>query len=503
MINKKINTEQVNGLLGFFFAGAVGLIAFLPFIVLPLYSIDDYFLYQLPDINTKTLGYNFYSVGRFLQGPLADLLSALNLQPLTRPFGPLLLLGSLLTLGVFITKWMELDSQFDKFILVCLIVTNPFNAELLHYSIIPFYGSVAIFFITAGLYFTKEHADNGGFLKLIFAIIFYLASLCIYQIFYPMAAMGLLLVFLLKDRTSFSSKKMMISAVIPLISAFLIYTLSLKVAFLLSPPPIPYNGTDLGKIIKGIISLDYWILLLKNIYTYTYSNNAYSSLIVNSATLAASVSLTLLIAIRNGRGALTVALKLIAIIAFGVLLSLGFSVLRPLQGEISGRTFMAHGLFQCALVFAPILLNDLIAPPRLLRKMVAGIALLIIVANTARYGKIAQNQYRLNEMDKFTANRIVAKIEATPNFRPDHRVYITGHPSVGSLLSSGIGDYNVSALQLFSRVNVLNEVSGYNFNHPNLCDNEYFKIISSRMTSWPADGSIEFHDGAYFIKLNN
>lgn len=128
-------------------------------------------------------------------------------------------------------------------------------------------------------------------------------------------------------------------------------------------------------------------------------------------------------------------------------------------------------------------------------------ALLLIFCNISRFGKSALNQYRLNQYDKSLANRIVSRIETDPNFSPKARLCIFGTPELGALAKNQIGDFNISSLQHFSRVFVINEISGYAFQQPSPEDMTQINVLSNKMGKWPSNSSILFEAGTFFIKL--
>ena len=176
----------------FFWAAGISTLVYLSYVVLPLYAIDDYFLYQLYQIDSSTMGYNFYSTGRFVQLILADFFQLLNIQPLTKPIGPILFILSLSYLSVILANALDLKYFFLKLAFSLLVILNPFMAELFHYSIIPAYSAFAIFSLTLGFVYGSRFAQCGSRLDLVLSIAMYAVSLSIYQIFYPMIFVFLL-----------------------------------------------------------------------------------------------------------------------------------------------------------------------------------------------------------------------------------------------------------------------------------------------------------------------
>lgn len=359
---------------------ALGVIAFMPYLVMPLYSIDDYFLYQLPDINTTNLGYNFYSVGRFGQALVANFLSFFNLQPLTRPVGPLLFLGSLIYLGAIINEKLDRKDGIERLLVTTCVALNPFNIEILHYSIISFYSSLAVIFLALGLQTTFLFVTSSKYRYAILSAFLYATSLSFYQIFYPIAALAIILLLITTLQTNFHSKTFYHNAgkyFSPYFLGFLVYTLILKISHKLSPPKLIYAGADLALLFKKLLTRSYWDRIQSNINMYMVGDNAFSSFNLNIVVLAFSIlSVVCIYLFLSGenltRRLINIFVNYSLLFLFflcGIFCCLGFSCLRPEPGEISGRVFMAFGLFQAALVILPLILCEKQLTPKSFQDM--------------------------------------------------------------------------------------------------------------------------------------
>jgi hypothetical protein len=295
---------------------------------------------------------------------------------------------------------------------------------------------------------------------------------------------------------------------LPYILGFLFYSLILKIAHKVAPPSLIYSGAEFIEIFEKIFTITYWDRISSNIYAYILKDNSFSS--YNQNVLIILFSVVGVLFVSYSRKHLLCSIKnlsanmllLLLFFLFGIVCSLGFSVLRPEPGEISGRVFMAFGLFQAGLIILPIILSpNKFYSNAILKKMFFLLAIILIFCNCSRYGKIALNQYRLNQNDRSLAIRITSRLESDPQFSPTARLCIFGSPELGSLAKTNIGDFNISSLQHFSKVFVINETSGYTFQQPNAEDLKQMSILSNKMGRWPANTSIIFEKGTFFIKL--
>jgi hypothetical protein len=516
---KKTNQNQhqtfKESLYIFLWVAGLSSLAYLPYIVLPLYAIDDYFLYQIYDIGLPHQWYNFYSTGRLVEGVLAEFFRLSNLQPITRPIGPILFILSLSFLSVTLLNSLRLKQFLLKLTFCILIVLNPFLAELFHYSSITVYCAFAIASLAVGFEYGRRYSLNGGWLDLCISVAMYSVSLAIYQIFYSMIFVFLLLLValdLVKLKSEYGvdeNNKRGLREFIPYILAFIVYTIALKIIFSIYPPPLPYPGTSLGEFVVNLANHDYWFRILFNINTYLFKDNPFNSANLNLLILlflAYSMFDFIFNSFVNDKSranivnTVYITMSLILVSTIGFFGCLGFSVLRP--WEISGRSLTAFGLYQALIVVLGFLLLRRNKPLSKFKVVLCTLIVgVIILGSAGRVGRVALDQYRLNSFDKSLATRIVTRLELLTDFAPSAKLIILGAPNEGTLSRTGFGDYNISALQHFSRVFAINEITGYSFQNPSNEDINAARIATQNLKPWPDKESVISDHGKFIVKL--
>ena len=500
----------------FLWGSGISALVYLPYLVLPLFAIDDYFLYQLYDINSSTLGYNFYSTGRISQLVLADFFQLSNIQPLTKPFGPILFILSLSYLSVILAKAINLTNFWLKFAFSLLIILNPFSAELFHYSIVPAYSSISIFALAIGFVYGRRFSQHGSWQDICISIAMYMVSLSIYQIFYPIIFVFLLFQIAMtypcssEENAAINIFKQQLRAWIPYFLALIIYSIVLGIIFRLYPPQLAYPGTSFGEFIANLSKHEYWSALGRNLTNYLFKDNTFNSFKLNLLMwvfFTFSFMIFMYGKIIKCKSAID-ATKLLATAAFliaaailGMLGSLGFSVLRP--NEISGRSLAAFGVYQALTVSCGfILFQRTFILPRHVTFLSTIIIGVLIIGSAGRIGRIALDQSRLNTYDRSLAVRIVSRLESFSDFTPNAKLVILGAPNMGSLSRTALGDFNISALQHFSKVFVINEISGYSFQNPNGEDIKLASLLAQDSELWPNTGSVISSNGMFIVRLS-
>ncbi|WP_017815616.1 glucosyltransferase domain-containing protein [Paenibacillus shenyangensis] len=502
----------------FMWSFGIGVLYYLPYITNTLYSIDDYYLDQLYNINVETLGYNFHSTGRYTQAILSQLFYYMNIQPLTKPLGPLLFIASLSLLGICITRLLKINSFILSLSIILLLVSNPFFGEIFHYSIVPAYSAFAVIALAGGLIFGHKYSTNRRFIFGFLSIGFYIISLTTYQIFYPIVFLVFLYNLIIpaelrifEQEDTGREQQSFLAKFIPLVIyvvAFLVYSILLKIVFLIWPPQLAYSGNDIGQLWYNFTHKPYWISVFNNIDRFILENNPFNSQLINFfvwgiffTALAAYVTFNGMFAKTSITRLASVSIRVFILSFLGLVTCLGFSLLRP--EEISSRSFTAFGLYQALLLIIVYGITMLLKlKPSYRNVLISGLIIIIVVGNIGRIGRSALDQHRLNSMENSMVTRIVERMEADQAFNPNAKLVISGVPNLKSISYTTFGDYNVPASQQFSKVFLFNEVTGYSFEQPSEQDIEVANKKLQKMKPWPDITSVQSENGIFIIKLN-
>jgi hypothetical protein len=483
-------------------AGAVSLIAYAPFFLLPLYSIDDYYLYHLTEINIGSLGYNFYSYGRFLQAGLAQIASELDIQPLGRPLGPLMYLLSLLGFGTVSANVLGIRTLQERVLFIILVTTGGFHIEILSYSMVPFYGAFAVAACALALHLSNLAYSRKLIWPAVAAVVSYTAALSTYQIFISMPLITALVVLWgLKN-----VKEAFYLGSIVAISCVL-YTGVTMLIFLVAPPSISVDGMRLEAIDSFAEVGTFLELHAVNYNNFLFTSNPFISRTAIVLLLSVVPAVMIVSGLSNKTvgtlGAVSSALGCyILLVLTSMIVLLGFGVLRPFPGQISGRSFVSFCMVQAAVFAFPLLQSGQLTLPKWGKITVATLAIFTVFINVSKFGIAAFDQYRTNEFDKALAVRIVSRLEQSPDFLPNSVICIIASNTVfGHYPYGGMGTFNISAITHFSRTFLLNEVSGYEFQMPSAEQVAYGEEVSAKMEQWPSAQSILFHAGVFYVRL--
>lgn len=497
--------EKYNKNIVVFAVGCVmGFLCVLPFLSNLIYSIDDYHLWNVYDLNWETMGYNFYSTGRAVEGILCEILYQFNLQPLNRPTGMLVFIVSLSMLGTFIGDLLNLKSTAVRILICVLAVLNPFSTEIYYYSNITVYSGFAIVFLVLGLSFTQQYIVGKKRIKLVFSCAFYCLSLGVYQIFYPIV-LFIILFMIIRDYNEgiMEWKKYSIYGVVYFFS-FLLFYIVLKVMFALMPPTLIYEGIDLGEFVRSLFTSDYYIQLLNTVRNYygdtmVHSALAFRTVIIGSAIVFVFGVLNMQ---KNKRWIYFIGVSLYLLL--GPVMCLGFGLAR--MDNISSRTFTSYGVYLSGLLLIDYYyIQDISKKKESIRKqsdrvMIAIFAVICFV-NGSLIGRAANNIMRLNEEEANMVNRIVYRMEEYEEFTGFEPLVILGTPMLSNMANKSLGNLGEPASVSFSKVLLFNEISGYSFAIPSAEQVEKATQMQEDMKTWPKKDSVAYIDGMFIVRL--
>lgn len=472
----------------------VTILSILPYLASKIYSIDDYHLLNLYNLNWETLGYNFYSTGRPIEGVLAEVFYRFNLQPLNKPMGAVAFVAAISFCGIYMSKYLDINEIRYKIIFVLLVTLNPFFVELYYYGTITIYCAFAVIMLVGGLFFSNKFIEYKKWYYLFIGCICYICSLGTYQIFYSIIGFCILIKGIMNLRTKNKDrwKDFGIISAIYFIS-FIIFYIVLKTMFSIKEPALVYDGTDILQFIRGFFSKSYWEIMGGKIKIFLFSDNPLFSSLSLKIILLISVLIFIRSILKREKRYIEILFSMMYIL-IGLYLVFGMGITRP--NEISARTLTAFGIYEAGLfvLFLQFVHKDG-------KKWLLAIFGWMVFINAAMAGKNALNTMRLNEIEMNMVNRIVARMETFEEFSADATLVIGGVSATGTVGNTGIGDYNVPALASFSAVYMFNEATGYSFKGPT---NEQYEIAYSyiaEMNTWPKDKSVVYKDGMFIVRL--
>lgn len=499
---KKINYKEVC------IVSLIGILFLLPFLSSFSYSIDDYHLLGVYNLNIENMGYNYYSTGRFVEGIIAEILSMFNLLPINKPFGQLFFIVSLALLGVYIAQFLRIKEATVRILFSSLFMLNPFLGELYYYSTVTVFCGFATLFLFLGFVSATEFCNSKKKRYAILALVGYYCSLSTYQIFFPIIIyvfVYMLLKYILSgDGVEEKFKSVWMHIGIYIVSFILFYGV-MSIAFKIKPPTLQYNMDNVSNMISMMLSVDYWKFLLLQLKTFLIDDNHMNSALVFNVIMITQAIVAFIIIVQNVKKEKTLIQKILScsvryvlfeiLIGIGWISLAGFSIVRP--NELSYRSFIAYSILVALLMY----LLYICIKNNTVKKMVLGIMCVLVLVSGIRFGRVALDTHRLNTMENNLANRIVYRLEEFENFNPNAPVVILGGPNIKYPANYGAGNYNTPALAEFSKVLVINEISGYNFQLPS--QEAYDKAYQNLdvIGCWPASNSVVEIDGVYIVRF--
>jgi hypothetical protein len=118
-------------------------------------------------------------------------------------------------------------------------------------------------------------------------------------------------------------------------------------------------------------------------------------------------------------------------------------------------------------------------------------------------GRAAMNIQRLNIIENNLANRIIERLEEFPEFTGSDVVAIVGVPYIQNSIQQAefIGNFGTPSLVSFSKLYLLNEISGYSFKLPDSNQLEIAYEKMGEMDTWPGANSVVYYDGIFIVYL--
>ena len=155
---------------------------------------------------------------------------------------------------------------------------------------------------------------------------------------------------------------------------------------------------------------------------------------------------------------------------------------------VGPRIISAYGYF-----WAGIFCVAYVACHRRLRMPIAALGCVAVLVFAAITNRVFSDQQRLNLRELAEVSRIVGKLESLPGYQNVTSVAVVGSLPLytSPLVMWNGGGLNYPALATdWSKVHVINEVSGKRFKAPNQWQQQMAAEVYNRSTRWPDPGSI-------------
>lgn len=456
------------------------------------YATDD-FKCMLDPLSAERL----LSQGRFGAVFVRGLLQALGAAPPhTNTLFIFLGLVSIVLIGILICRlWKISDNVILSSLVVSFIALHPYQAEIFTFKIAGFFGlTLLLSFI--GFYFSELKVKT-----LIWTTLCIVFALSIYQL------------------------------VLNYIFIVLCFTLLLEI---ISPSEnrknfkaIVTNTKLLPRLLTVVLGAIIYLILNNIIQTIFHIKPIFRSQFISFNDLPSRIhqinSLILKIFLK-AEPILPIILKIfLAIIAILAVLNIFWSILFGITNRnkfyklISFVTLLVSVFL--GIIGVSLLLKDWWPAPRILgsigifwsgilvfayknsdkRTKILTIILstIIIIGFAGINNHIFTDQLRLNMRDFHKANRIIGRLEENPEFPKLKTIVIVGeHWDYPSKIDTQYKDMNISAFgPRWSKLNILREVSGYNFSKPTNEDIRIAEKYCKNSKKWPESNSVTIKDG--------
>lgn len=458
------------------------------------YSIDDYFNILSPSIHSNNV-MAYVSQGRFGQALLSKLVFFLGSSaPLTNTFYVFLFMISLIWVGLIVCRiWKLSDDLIAAYLVVLFVVIHPYQAELFTFKCVPIYGAIAFFLAYIGFYFTELKLKH--FLWTNCCIIF---ALSIYQVVLNYIFITLCLAIVFEMSRQYNSNKSikwqqvreattLWPRLITICFSVIFYLIINKIIqnVLHIAPEIRsqlINFNDLSHRVREIGGVLIRIFIMtEHIFPFSLK-----IMLIVIGFLAILFSGERILIQGSDKSKIRNYLLILTLLLLSVVGIIG--VILPSKGwwPVS-RVLSAVSLFWAGIVALAYLNSD-----RKFKPIIFTISAVVLFGFIGINNHIFTGQLRLNIRDINKANRIINRLESHPDFSKVRRVTVSagtwGYPLPISTLQ---GDMNMSAFYpSWSKVNILKEVSGYDFIDATPSDNEKAEQYCKEAPKWPHPDSV-------------
>lgn len=461
------------------------------------YSIDDFINISSPMKHSNNI-YGYIGQGRFGMALLSRLVYFMGgSAPLTNTFYGLLYMITLIWVGLIVCRIWKLSNDLMISLLVVLfVIIHPYQAEVFTFKITPLYAVVPFFLAYIGFYFSKF--DLKTFFWTNCCIIF---ALSIYQIVLNYIFLTLCLALVLEISRQYRANNSinwqqlkydtnLWPRLVTVCSSVIVYLIINKIVQYTFHVNI--NSDPRSQFIT-VHDLLYRVIEIKktliNVFIMTEPIFPLSLKIILN-------SLIVLAMLLSGKQILTQRIGITKIIhfflIFSMLLLATFSVLGVILPMKSWWP-VPRVLSAASLLWAGIVGLVYLNSGERFKLIVITLSIIVLFGFIGINNHIFIDQMRLNMRDLHKANRIIERLESYPEFSKVQRVAVVGgfwgYPSPIYTMQ---GDMNISAFYpSWSKVNILREVSGYNFIDATPDDNKKAEQYCKDAPIWPHPDSVK------------
>ena len=431
------------------------------------FAIDDYVL--MSGNNSEDLGV-YFTQGRYISAAIVWVIHSIgvNISDMYLSLGILtLLLQSAFVASII--RFVGMEDAPAAGLVGAIMVAHPYLTEIYTFRMaLPFYSVALILSIIALEMVTKSPAT---YRTRAFALLTTFAMLFTYQVFLNYFAVAIIFVFIFgqvlhnNDRSSNNvyRERAITLTIISAISAITFYAIVWLSKVL---------GLAIGEGRSNIIAFDKIPERIEQISS-TLVNIYRRAEPVFPGRLKTLVGLLLVISVvivfwnvfrKKGKGNYKSNIFL-TFIAFLLLIPVSLGVIIPLENWWPVPRVIAHVSIIIGLLF---LLADACMPDPgniFLKSTITFFRIIILIGFVFLSNQMLADQQKINQWDKMTANRIIARLEMHSNFSKAKFVHINGGLwGFPASLRTPQGDMNISAFSpAWSKVPLLSEVSGYRF----------------------------------------
>ncbi len=432
------------------------------------YAIDDYMLIGSPDARRAVLYLQDIQQGRFGVVLAHELLVFLGAtSPLTNIFAVLLSFCTLVFCGILTCRMFRIeDRPLLSVMAISFMLIHPYQAEVFSFKHTPILLAIPYMLGFSAIYFVENTSKS-----LLKSILLFALTISLYQLFVNVITVILCFVVIIELYRQLTSSGNVTGNVLlentKLLPRLLTVFLGILLYLLINKAVLHYFGTTL--IERGqFIDVDKLAERFGQIYDTTMMLLFKNEPIVIASFKMLLLCLLFLLIVGIFRSALWgeprtkkhVLWFTIPVILCAAYLSVMGVVLpikdwTPLPRVLNAVSFFWGGCFVLAYL----------SGSKGMQSATICIAFLLLFGFAGMNNRIFTDQMRVNMRDFHKANRIIARLENSPEFHNVQRLAIVGgHLNDASPISTQQGDLNVSAfIKSWANVNLINEVSGYRF----------------------------------------